>query len=612
MQRRTLRRLIALTVSVGALGAAPAADAATTKTVGTPSATCTPNAGLTTIQQGVNASAPGDTIRVCPGTYPESVNVDKANLTFQGAQSGNDARPRSSNPDPATDSVVNPPESGNPAASAPAFNVNANGVTIDGFAVTGSTGVAGIALSASTPTGAHIIDNLVRGNTIGLSLAGTNNVVSNNAIVDNNVGGPASGSGIYGDTTISSSTISNNAFRDNDNSGVILPDTTVKTGVTIDGNSVVNGHDNNGATGFYLQNVRGSSTVQNNNIGPLGGAGMFVAGSQNLTIQRNNIHNVGFSAVRLAGPGDGNDTGGFQVNSELQITGNTLANNGDYAIKATNGAITQTQAHFNRIVENSQGGILNESQNPELNAENNFFGCNTGPTTSNGACNSVSSNVDADPYLVLRVTANPTTVTVPGSSTITASFLTNSDGQPAAGATAFPTTRVSFQKIDPNNGGNVGPGSLSNGSATTSNGQASVALTSSDVGTTTVEGRVDSASATAAVKFVAKPARDCNALVAANKKAETTQSHNDRNAERRLHSRNRAAEAKLARDHRARERRLHGSARTRQISRDRAAEKRLADRDRAAEARLAKRDRTAEQAKKDRDRQAEQDCFNGK
>src|SRR5207244_7786920 len=44
------------------------------------------------IQAAVNDAASGDTIKVCPGTYGESVTVPTDNLTLDGAKAGIDAR----------------------------------------------------------------------------------------------------------------------------------------------------------------------------------------------------------------------------------------------------------------------------------------------------------------------------------------------------------------------------------------------------------------------------------------------------------------------------------------------------------------------------------------
>jgi nitrous oxidase accessory protein NosD len=54
--------------------------AATTLVVGANKAQC-PAAEFTTIQSAVNAAASGDTIKVCPGVYPEQVVIDNKSLT---------------------------------------------------------------------------------------------------------------------------------------------------------------------------------------------------------------------------------------------------------------------------------------------------------------------------------------------------------------------------------------------------------------------------------------------------------------------------------------------------------------------------------------------------
>ncbi len=48
-----------------------------------------PGAQLSTIQAAINAASPGDTIKICPGTYPEQVRIDK-NLTVEGIPFGNE------------------------------------------------------------------------------------------------------------------------------------------------------------------------------------------------------------------------------------------------------------------------------------------------------------------------------------------------------------------------------------------------------------------------------------------------------------------------------------------------------------------------------------------
>src|SRR5204862_7641643 len=77
----------------------------------------------------VAAASPGDTIKVCPGTYAENVSVTIP-LTFLGAQAGKDGRHGRDNA--SKESVVQ-----NAAGSGFALTGGADNVTIDGFTISG-------------------------------------------------------------------------------------------------------------------------------------------------------------------------------------------------------------------------------------------------------------------------------------------------------------------------------------------------------------------------------------------------------------------------------------------------------------------------------------------
>src|SRR5215213_6716581 len=88
-----------------------------------------PAADSATIQGGVNAASTGDTIVVCPGTYSEQVNVNKA-VILQGAQAGVHGAAAGRPGTATTESIVD----GTTVASGrtSAFVVTASNVTIDG------------------------------------------------------------------------------------------------------------------------------------------------------------------------------------------------------------------------------------------------------------------------------------------------------------------------------------------------------------------------------------------------------------------------------------------------------------------------------------------------
>lgn len=234
MKFRNPIALAILTLSIGllvsVLGQRNALAA--TLTVGPPVGTCTGT--YPTISLAVADASAGDTIMVCPGTYSELVNVNKT-LTILGAQSGVDARLITRTGLPATESVVTG------LAGTSSFYVTANNVTIDGFTVQGNTLSnvfgAGIVLGGGT-SGAHVVNNIVQNNIIGLSLAnapgGNQAVIAFNVFRNNNQPGAASGTGIYTDEfnaggALTNVLIDNNNFIGNDGQGIAFSSTTTSS-----------------------------------------------------------------------------------------------------------------------------------------------------------------------------------------------------------------------------------------------------------------------------------------------------------------------------------------------------------------------------------------------
>ena len=77
--------LLGFAMVLTGIAPASAAPPAGATVVGAANTTACPNPSFSTIQAAVTAASPGDTIYVCPGTYPENVSVTK-NVTLLGPQ----------------------------------------------------------------------------------------------------------------------------------------------------------------------------------------------------------------------------------------------------------------------------------------------------------------------------------------------------------------------------------------------------------------------------------------------------------------------------------------------------------------------------------------------
>jgi len=163
-----------------------------------------PNAQYASINAAVAAAHSGDTIRVSPGTYHESVNVNKT-LTFVAQSNKGNV-------------IVDP------GALGSGFNVQANDVTIRGFTIQDAQGNPGINLGRAF-SGADIEHDVFRDNTFGVYLNSNGahtTILRDNTFLHNNAAGAASGNGIYSDQGVSNAKIVDNFFTGQTNAAMIF------------------------------------------------------------------------------------------------------------------------------------------------------------------------------------------------------------------------------------------------------------------------------------------------------------------------------------------------------------------------------------------------------
>jgi hypothetical protein len=186
--------------------------------------------------------------------------------------------------------------------------------------------------------------------------------------------------------------------------------------------------------------------------------------SRNVNITGNTVIGAGLGGVRFSAfdyPADG-------PSENVSVTGNTLTG-GAYGVlvndsggdPAFNG---QLEVHFNRIAGNTTNGLaLND--NADVNATNNWWGCNAGPGSA--GCDTVGGDfagqVDSAPWLLMVVTAAPSTVyQTTGQSTVTADFTINSNfavvgsGFPDSTPVVFTTSTGTITPLGFTDGGRAG------------------------------------------------------------------------------------------------------------------------------------------------------------
>ena len=321
-----------------------------------------------TIQAAVNAAPVGGTVRVDPGTYNELVTVNKQ-LTVIGSRSGR--------------SIVDGAALSGGGHST-SFDITANDVTIESFAVQGNTSSgnlgAGIVIAPKV-SGTYLYYNVIQNNVAGLFLANASStdpaVIRYNIFANNNNPGTNSGRGIYSDGGVSGGTLTN---------------------VLIDGNLFV-GNVGSGASGspeaaIGLEAQTTASTQSNititHNLMRGNGKGVLVFDASNITIA-NNLITGSTDSTSAAIRDEGHVNG-------MKIIGNTIIANkgaGISLVNIFNGPSSNITVNYNNIAFNAVGGLFVSptAYTGTLDARNNWWGSFDGPSgLGSGHGNSIIAN----------------------------------------------------------------------------------------------------------------------------------------------------------------------------------------------------------------------------
>lgn len=344
MVTRSVAVLVGALVAVCGLGVAPAG--ASTLLVDDDLVQC-PTATYTSIQAAVNVAVPGDTIKVCPGTYTENVMVTKS-LTFLGAQAGKDGRSDRNNL--AKESILNNPNGG-------FTGMAVSDVTIDGFTIQGqgATSKSGIDLStfASGGSGYRILNNVIQNwwRGVGFNSNGTHQTVFQFNFIRGrtNRTNDAPAGGIEGNTlAVNNTLIDQNLFNANENSAVVIIEQS--SNLTISNNQSV-GDD----TFVALFNANGpvrDRIVYNTGTGFQGSALFFGGGNDGVVVDHNDLRSGSTRGIRFS------LAFGGSASTNMLITNNTVIGMAFSGLDAEAGALVNSTIYNNpHFDKNGQAGI---------------------------------------------------------------------------------------------------------------------------------------------------------------------------------------------------------------------------------------------------------------
>ncbi|MFN8543877.1 MAG: right-handed parallel beta-helix repeat-containing protein [Candidatus Binatia bacterium] len=302
-------------------------------------------AGYTTIQAAVAAAAPGDSIKICPGTYTGQVTVDKA-LKIKGRAPKVKTCNTLAAPDPTLHSIYEAPTATGLAGIG--IDVFADNVTIQGLVVT-HAGEAGIrtdsAYAAFTLKSSVFVENAN-----GLyfhSRGGARSLVKANCFRKSGLAGIRTRYGLA-DATISK----NLFFETADAAAIIIDQEPGSTNERLD----VSHNQSTGDSTFAVILGTVDSVFSKNTVDATVGTAIFVAGNNvNLAITGNTVTNAGTRAIRF-----NTEFFGGSASTGVLVSKNTIEKAGLHGIAVDSGAgessLVASTIEKNAVMDSGQSG----------------------------------------------------------------------------------------------------------------------------------------------------------------------------------------------------------------------------------------------------------------
>lgn len=383
-----------------------------------------PSYTYTNITSGIAAASANDTIVVHanPSNYTEQVVVNKAGLTIT----------------PFTGDNVTVQTTG----SGTVFTISGvNFVTISGFNIQGNDSSVGTGVALTNANNCNIINNFILNRWKGVSVTGSNNIISGNSIYNTVMG--VTYTYPSNNNTATTNTISNPSYN---------PDSQVRLGMREDGSyfGTWTPNQNNKYLNNVISNVNEGIFIQQGSNFTISGNTITIKDTVNypwaITLSVGNTANQIMTLNNNMITAEGNSGFGSRgiylisnpsspSNAAFNFYGNSISNFGEgfYSNLYTPTGSSTAQIYLNRIYNNTHGVNL-ISSNTIFNLTNNWWGKNDGLTVYTSSPPGVydiyynAGTVTYNPWLVLNATSSPNTIQITNNSTITADLTRNSNG----------------------------------------------------------------------------------------------------------------------------------------------------------------------------------------